>query len=364
MKFVVSSLLGLVITSGAIAAPDLSINGTISTTLPHKKTNNTFKQTKNKTISLLKIKASDKAILAFQKHVAEALNDKKAAKPLASQSYSPLPSSVQLGMRNVPVLDQGPHGTCVTFAVTGALDALLNQGDYISQLCSLTLGQYIENNSYMESGWNGTYAKNILSRIEQFGVVSKEKQLSSGCGNLTDYPADDWQSPSNEMAVPDYHLLSEPMYFDSEFGWTTILDMQQFVAQEVSMKQVVSNVKTALNQRDRVIISVILPIDEQIGAWGTHHVKNDSWILTPHLEQAAKMMNLYYSSDWGGHAMIITGYDDNAIATDADGQTHKGLFTLRNSWGDDAGDHGTYYMSYDYVKALGMDLIRIRDNRP
>ena len=44
-------------------------------------------------------------------------------------------SKVQLDMGNVPVLDQGGYGSCVTFANTAALDAALNQGDYISQVC-------------------------------------------------------------------------------------------------------------------------------------------------------------------------------------------------------------------------------------
>ena len=58
--------------------------------------------------------------------------------------------------------------------------------------------------------------------------------------------------------------------------------------------------------------------------------------------------------------MIITGYDDDAIATDEKGQTYKGLLTLRNSWGKNAGDAGNFYMSYDYFKRLGVEVQRIR----
>lgn len=58
--------------------------------------------------------------------------------------------------------------------------------------------------------------------------------------------------------------------------------------------------------------------------------------------------------------MIITGYDDNAIAVDADGQPHHGLLTLRNSWGEAVGDHGNFYMSYDYFKILAIEVQRIR----
>lgn len=40
----------------------------------------------------------------------------------------------------------------------------------------------------------------------------------------------------------------------------------------------------------------------------------------------------------GGHAMLCVGYDDE-----------KGIFIIRNSWGDKVGDHGSYYIPYDYL---------------
>ena len=58
--------------------------------------------------------------------------------------------------------------------------------------------------------------------------------------------------------------------------------------------------------------------------------------------------------------MVITGYDDDAIAKDSAGQEHQGLLTLRNSWGANAGNHGDFYMSYDYFKLLVVEAQRIR----
>jgi C1A family cysteine protease len=57
--------------------------------------------------------------------------------------------------------------------------------------------------------------------------------------------------------------------------------------------------------------------------------------------------------------MIITGYDDEAIAIDKLGHQHKGLFTLRNSWGSSVADKGNFYMSYDYFKTLAMEAYKI-----
>src|SRR3989338_2283243 len=72
------------------------------------------------------------------------LHDQLAQYPknsINSASFSSeLPSKVKVGMQLTHVLDQGYHGSCVTFAVTAALDAALGAGDYISQLCNLELG--------------------------------------------------------------------------------------------------------------------------------------------------------------------------------------------------------------------------------
>lgn len=63
-----------------------------------------------------------------------------------------------------------------------------------------------------------------------------------------------------------------------------------------------------------------------------------------------------------GHAMVITGYDDNAEAIDDEGKVHRGILTLRNSWEPKAGDEGNYYISYDYFKSLAIDLTQIKIN--
>ena len=61
-----------------------------------------------------------------------------------------------------------------------------------------------------------------------------------------------------------------------------------------------------------------------------------------------------------GHAIIVIGYNDNAVITNPiDNSRHKGVLKLRNSWGEKAGDHGDYYMSYDYFKLMAEESIEI-----
>ena len=85
------------------------------------------------------------------------------------------------------------------------------------------------------------------------------------------------------------------------------------------------------------------------GACGKLHAENDTWALT-------KSINNDLNPELGGHEMVIIGYDDNATVLDNEGGVHKGVFTLRNSWGDDVGDKGNFYMTYDFSKKFAFEV--------
>lgn len=307
-----------------------------------------FQNTRNETqqIRLLPISLNAKS----QNRIATQLSSKMS---LALQ-YSTLPSSVNLGMNNVPVLDQGMHGTCATFAVTGALDAIMNKGDYISQLCHLTLGQHLSQHSYQESGWDGAFINDVLYQIHTHGIVNKTKQVSTGCAGLTQYPTHENVNPLNEMTLDEFHQLSENATAQKEYDISSLLDFYQFIKDEKTPEDVIKSLKTSLSKGDRVLIGTILTTADEVGAYGKYHQRSDTWVVTPEVISAIK------SKDYGGHAMIIVGYDDKAEAIDNHGKSHKGLFILRNSWGPNAGDKGNYYMSYQYLSNLAFELIQVR----
>lgn len=265
-------------------------------------------------------------------------------------------SSVQLGMNDLPVFDQGPHGSCVTFAISAAISAALDRGDYVSELCQLQLGRYLEKNGYMPSGWDGAFASVVLNQMESFGIVSKKVQYEQGCGGYTSYPTNTLEEPAGSLSLEDYHLISES--FPDDLGWSVVLDQYQVFSDKVSPQATLERVKAALQAGDRLVFGVMLfRIDEGVaGAVGRYQAPNDTWVLTPEIIAAI------YAKDTevGGHEMVITGYDDYATAVDAKGRVHKGLLTLRNSWGSAYGNEGTFYMSYDYFKALTLDIQRIR----
>jgi len=263
-----------------------------------------------------------------------------------------LPSSANVGMNNVPVLDQGMHGTCVTFATTAAMDAILGKGDYISQLCNLELGSYLETLGYMPSGWDGSWGAWVFDQMVRFGVVSKDIQTSKGCAGVMDYPVDNWTNEGNPMTLNEFNKnsidVSSTAYtveylnlfkrFDNKFqdsssAWTAL-----------------QNVKQSIANSHRVLIGTFLVLSPycSAGACAKHNAAQDTWALTSEISTPPYFM--------GGHEMVIYGYDDNATATDAAGNTYTGLLTLRNSWGSNVGDNGDYYMTYDYFMKFAGDV--------
>lgn len=358
MKSLTAFISSMFIVSVAFAnpEPDVKLTGNTFTIKPVTVNKPQFHQhVQNhapKTITLLEVKLSEHAWETLEKRTNTMLNQSDSHPELLQRDIT---GNVQLGMNNVPVLDQGHHGTCATFAVTAALDAVLGQGDYISQTCSLQLGQYLERLGYNPSGWNGSLNTIILNQMRSFGLVNKTMERSVGCGELTAYPAQA-EFPEEGMQLQAYHEISEPLLED-EIAWTPLLDVYQVFLDRHDGQKTLESVKTALKHHDRLTFGVLLfALNKGVaGAVGKHKQQNDTWVLTPTIaDEIIKQKN------FGGHAMLITGFNDHATAVDDMGVTHRGLLTIRNSWGEGAGDHGNFYMSYDYFKLLTLDVERIR----
>lgn len=333
----------------ALANNDLQMTGTEEHTIMLEKANNTLSANKakiQKHIQLPHIELSREAQHILNTRLREI--EKNTLKLSASEL-----KHIQLGMSKVPVLDQGPFGTCVTFAITAAFDAVLDKGDYISQLCSLQLGNYLKTQGYPYSGWNGSWSKNVFQQIDAFGVINLNNQTKYGCGGLKSYPSSG--VPKSKMSSEEYAQYSEDL-IHNKISWDPILENTQFVNKINDSNIILKNVKEALNQGNRVTFATFLPKTElgTVGATGWHHYSNDSWIITSPIKNDIKTKKTF-----AAHAMIITGYDDDAVALDSFLNTHRGLLTLRNSWGSSIGDDGDFYMSYDYFKALVIEANRI-----
>lgn len=351
-KIILSSLLSIALFNQAFAE-DIAIVGTVTVKKPIK--NNkiqtlAWEAPNNEQISLLKIDLSNNAKASFLKRINYAMKQPNTFKT------SSLPAAKQLGMNGVPVLNQGNHGSCVVFSITGAIDAVLAKGDYVSQICQLVLGRHIENNGYTPSGWNGSWSRTVLGQMDSFGFVSKDSQRASGCGGLTEYPMCGLEL-LNEESVTDFHAHSEKLT-DNRIAWSTILDVYQASFDNINEDNILLETKKSLVAGDRVILGILLLDFENgtVGAQGTYKRKNDTWLLTQEM-----LDSLNNQPEYAGHAIIITGFDDDAEVKDEQGNIQRGIFTLRNSWGANVGNQGDFYMTYSYFKALAIESQRIRN---
>lgn len=359
-KQTLTLLLGLCASSGAFAA-NVTISGTIPGTVVHQQTGiRSQVGTFNTAAPQVQVIQYEKVILSpeAKKYLAEHAVPSAKRRLLGAANNSV--AQTQLGMNQVPVLNQGMHGTCATFATTAALDAVLGHDDHISQLCNLELGSTLaKKNADYPSGWDGSNNDIILSQIKQYGAISKDYQTKYGCAGVRTYPLNQENKTGRPMKIDDFTRHSEKVMTNISYKELLSMDNAFSNSAQNDDNTKLDNVKKALINGHRVVFGMLL--DEGIGNNGTagqYKVKFDSWVNTPEIQKQANTTQGLTA----GHAMVITGFDDNAVITDVHNVKHTGVFTLRNSWGADTGDNGSYYMSYDYLTAYVMELKEILPN--
>lgn len=220
----------------------------------------------------------------------------------------------------VPVLDQGQYGTCVTFASTATLDALLGGGDLVSQQCSLSLNMTLGYNY-----WNGAYdSTQIIIPLQKYGVVKQ-----NNCAGVP-YPVPYYKIPKSLYKI----------YVDKN------IDVKQIKYQYIRGISI-DQVKQAIDEGKYVNIgfglvnngSAVAVQGFDLNIYGMQHV-GGLWAC----KQPSDPYNIYCGQFNSGHEVVIIGYDDS-----------QSLLKIRNSWGDKVGDQGDFYMTYSFFEAMVMD---------
>lgn len=285
-----------------------------------------------------------------------------------------LPDQLQLGMNGVPVVDQGwEWGSCITSAVTAGLDAYhgWRGPDRISATCFIELTRSLPTVT-AQTWWDDGDAMQALLLLNRYGVWSIAEQRSiadhgrPACGGLAAYP---FTRGSSEFAhapsVRDLQAFSamedEQRKRDGGMGAAmTIPEYTHYAhrsitrddwhlisnGNDVSPQQLITAIKQAINNGDRVVVGLFFDryLDDRgalLGACAKHKSANDTWALN-----AAINHDIDAGRELSGHAVLLTGYDNKACV-----DKQCGLFTVRNSIGAAMGDHGDYYISYDYIRA-------------
>ncbi len=248
-------------------------------------------------------------------------------------NFSSSPSAVDLGMENLPVLDQGKYGTCVTFSSTAALDAKLathvnetahNDPDLIDQQCILSLNKYLGVNL-----WNGAKSPvQVLEPLKKYGIIEKNT-----CNN-------------NYYPSPNYIISS------TDYSKKSIKNMANLINYYYLPKADLSALKDAINNGNRVLIGVALAnfphnkiaVNGFDMLVGTTYTSGGLWAC----RQPQNEINYCPPNPTAGHEIIVIGYDDN-----------QHLLKIRNSWGEGAGESGDFYMTYTFFEAMALDQTEI-----
>lgn len=338
----ITFFLGFVL-SGSLCAGSIEYIGTIPLVISTDDMRTTTLFHKQHLVFVQHLRLSSKAQLILKERLDELSTTDTEVKAMEAA----LPTRVDLGMNKTPVLDQGVHGSCVTFAMTGAIDAVIGKGDYVSQLCSLELGSYLQQRGLIEySGWDGSNGSVVLNQLNDYGLFPKEYQQQYGCAGVKKYPLFNENNTGKPMSVSEYSANALPL--STYASWQVLLDTEEAFSKNHSPLALLRAVKKSLREGKRVTFGMLLDdLQPGAGALGTFKKRLDSWVVTPEIIKHAQKNGLN-----AGHEMIIIGYDDKAVALTKNGQASKGLFIVRNSWGNQVGDGGNFYVSYEYFKAF------------
>jgi len=229
-----------------------------------------------------------------------------------------LPVSFSLKQYVPEIGNQGNHGTCTAWSSTYyiasmeyAIQAGITERSLITSLAYDPYMTYVniitEEENEEKSCEFGTYPGDACERLMEYGA----KRLI-----MDPFSCDSKSLTSNfseETCVIDF--TNYVRLFSMSYDWSG-------TARHVdSYDEVISSVCQSLVNKHPVLIGMdVMKSFFNIGSDGLFDASNGEQVSV------------------GGHAMAVVGYDDNK---------HGGCFTVVNSWGEEWGEDGFLYITYD-----------------
>ncbi len=278
-----------------------------------------------------------------------------------------------------PVLEQRDTNTGTTMAVLGAISVLADQeANFFYTVCSLNLGEYLAGDErYKEyphvvdavrdaglatypSGWNGSQTSLVLAQASAFGLVDSD-YYSHHCG---DGNFEDPDAKRTEVSADTFKMYATRIMrnLNGELlcsNYDADKPNCQYTGSGKSWKKpdsLVDTLKSIIEAQKLAVISTIVYEDlDNMGLSQSFYPFSEEpdvdvpnvWSLGDDVEACRR--NGQYSGKpcrLATHEMIAFGYIDHPSDPD------QGLFVLRNSWGQDLGDNGNFYMTYGYAEQL------------
>jgi C1A family cysteine protease len=209
------------------------------------------------------------------------------------------PKKVDLRKFCSPVVNQGDLGACTGFSIAKGLREYLLIRDNKPLVSLSPLFLY----------YNERKMERTVNKDNGADVASGMKVLK----NIGVAPESDWPYNVKKFKIEP----SEIAYQDAE----------QFKVTYIKALKGLREIKEALNNKSPVVFG--------IEAYQSFEDTKDGYIPLPDKTK---------EKDLGGHAVACFGYDDT-----------KHVLIVKNSWGDDWGDKGYFYLPYDFFKAKLVD---------
>lgn len=228
--------------------------------------------------------------------------------PLSDNKSAPLPESISLLKFAPKRLNQGQQGSCVAWASAYAARSIMHARESGSDPNNSTFSPSFLYNQIALEGCQGAYLPEAMKVMQGKGLA-----------------------PFDEMPYTDQDCSARPDDFTlrkaSEFkidGFQRLTGGSQGTdPQKVNMLAIKQN----LAQGAPVVIGMMVG-----GSFMQEMMGKDMWVPSD---------ADYDMRGFGGHAMCVIGYDDYKFAK------NMGGFQIMNSWGEEWGNKGVAWVSYD-----------------
>ncbi len=230
----------------------------------------------------------------------------------------------------IPVLDQGPQGSCTAFATVQA--AAIQYRIYMNRKCKVSLpvdtfsASFIYNQSKITDYWQGPFLKFALQYLKD-GI----------CFDRV-FPYD----PTDCEKEPDAQVKAVAADLDIWDYERIFPTKREALASENLENDKINAIINTLETNRPVIVGSWVPLDFM------NLNKETACDWKPNIELISLGL-----VPIGGHAMVVTGYDNT---------TRK--FELLNSWSKDWGCDGYAYVNYDDFVYLTSEAFALKIVKP
>jgi C1A family cysteine protease len=237
-------------------------------------------------------------------------NETEIYEALADNKKNPLPEMVSLERFCPKRMNQGAQGSCVAWSSAYAARTILEASRTGKDPNTVRFSPSFLYNQIALEGCQGSYIKLAMEHMKDKGLVPFEK-MSYNDQECSKQPQADLKTLGENYKTSGFQRLT-----DESKG---------------KMYDVVA-IKQNLAKGSPCVIGMMVG-----GSFMQAMTGKKMWIPTD---------EDYAQSGFGGHALCVVGYDDNMKG---------GALQIMNSWGEDWGDRGFFWIRYTDFKAFNKE---------